>query len=188
MRSRVIGIITLLVGFFFTSSCYQGDGDFRRRGIWPMAVYSLELKPFKLEAGTTAHFRLRGWRSNKNTVVKLAVTAPRPMAFEELDLALAVTIKDRDGKSVLALQPDLTAHLRRMRNAGDALWPENEWQCHYDWGDDEVMKRAVPFIPGKSPMPQTQLECWDLVELPEHYYDIDVRCVKCPRSPALQAK
>jgi hypothetical protein len=188
MRSRVIVLAALLVGLLVATSCYQGDGDFQREGIWPFAGYSLELAPFALTRGTTTHFRLRGWRSNKHTLVKLAVTAPEPIAFDELELAVAFTVKDGQGKTILALQPDLGAHLKRMQKAGDARWPENEWECRWDWGDDDVMKRAVPFIAGKAPKPQTKLECWDLLELPEHSYDIDIGCSRCPSTPALQAK
>src|SRR5262249_22102173 len=108
--------------------------------------------------------------------------------FENLALHVEVRITDSGGKVTVPLASDLNAHLKRMRRAGEALWPENEWQCTYAWGDPEVEAHAVPFIRGTETQAQETLKCWTVARMPDAMYEIDVRCDGCPSAPMLKAR
>jgi hypothetical protein len=118
----------------------------------------------------------------------LTLLAPQRAAFAELNLVVALTVMDAKQQIVLSPEPDVNAHLKRMRHAGEALAPKAEWQCKYSWGDAEVESRVVPFIRDGSPLPQEALECTTSAPLHEGSYDIEVQCIECPESPELQAQ
>jgi len=165
---------------------YRGDGRFQRFGMWPLTTYILDFEPFPLRKGEHHHYRLRGWHSHWHTWLQLTMSSPEPLHFSEMNLVVAVQVKDASHRMVLPLASDLNSHLKRMRQAGEALWENGEWQCRYDWGSPEIQRQAVPFIRGVVPRPQATFICDAGTEMPERSYDIDIECIECPSAPGLQ--
>ena len=115
-----------------TSCDYEGDGEYRTTGFWPLKVYELVLPEFELKTGAEQSFQISGYSSHGKSLLTLVLVSDEPVSYKDLDTIVELHIRGDSGATYFYRKSALNTHYRRMYEKGEKLWAnELEWDGEY---------------------------------------------------------
>ena len=182
LRSRRSLLILIILALLKTGCGYSGDGEYNTEGIYPFRSYSLTFPAFRLDAAQPHAFEFQGYGGGKARVF-LVVRSRTPISFFEVSTAIDIRISDTAGNTVFHKAGPLDAHYQRMVNAGEASWPSaQQWMADYEWEDEDLRARAVPFDADQEPLDQATCRFWSLeqakIDRRRHVVEVTIKQVE----------
>ena len=126
--------VVLTTSLVLTSCDYEGDGEYRTHGFWPLRVYELVLPEFEFKSGKEQSFRIKGYSSHGKSLLTLMLSSEEPVSYKDLNTIVELHIKGGSGETYFYRKSALNAHYRRMYEKGEKLWAsEFEWDGKYKY-------------------------------------------------------
>ena len=116
----IIGPI-IIFSLLLSGCTYDGDGEFRKEGTWPLVNYSLSLPEFEVKNGTSKEYKLRNFKGHTDTIMRLTLKSNHEIYFLDSNLQMSFTVQDKKGNAFVSMDKDFFKHMHRMQASGKAL-------------------------------------------------------------------
>ncbi len=178
--SSAMRILLLAIGCATLIGCtYNGDGDLRVEGTWPLRSYQLTLPAIELEPGNH-RFNVSDLPNvGAGPRTFLTVAGYEPMVCTRLSTNVTVRLLAANREVLLQKTGPLNRLVERVwrEHSNDAPSDGEWWPSDWLYLDEAIARRVVPLEPGIDSLPQEECRYWSREVVPADevvWLEIDV--------------